>query len=146
MNLALACDLRLAGPQARFDTRFLDLGIHPGGGHTWMMRHLVGPQTTAATVLFGQILDAAEAARMGLVWRAVDGDVVAAAVDLANRAADAPRELVVRVKATIRDMAQISTHAEAVDRELEDQVWSINQPAFAEKLAAMQAKISRRAQ
>lgn len=146
MNLALACDLRLAGPQARFDTRFLDLGIHPGGGHTWMMRHLVGPQTTAATVLFGQILDAAEAARVGLVWRAVDGDVVAAAVEVATRAAEAPRELVVRVKATIRDMAQLATHPEAVDRELEDQVWSINQPAFAEKLAAMQAKISRRAQ
>src|SRR5690606_3448224 len=39
MNLALACDLRLAGTSARFDTRFLDLGIHPGGGHTWMFRH-----------------------------------------------------------------------------------------------------------
>ena len=31
MNLALACDLRIAGASARFDTRFLDLGIHPGG-------------------------------------------------------------------------------------------------------------------
>ncbi len=36
MNLALICDLRLAGRSARFDTRFLDLGLHPGGGHTWM--------------------------------------------------------------------------------------------------------------
>ena len=44
MNLALGCDVRLAGRSARFDTRFLDLGIHPGGGHTWMLRRLVGPQ------------------------------------------------------------------------------------------------------
>ena len=43
MNLALACDVRLAGRSARFDTRFLDLGIHPGGGHTWMFRRIVGP-------------------------------------------------------------------------------------------------------
>src|SRR5207253_5114344 len=38
MNLALACDVRLAGRSARFDTRFLKLGLHPGGGHTWMLR------------------------------------------------------------------------------------------------------------
>src|SRR5450432_2551979 len=40
MNLALACDVRLAGKSARFDTRFLDLGLHPGGGHTWMMQRI----------------------------------------------------------------------------------------------------------
>ena len=51
MNLALACDLRLAGESARFDTRFLDLGIHPGGGHTWMFRHVAGEQATMAAVL-----------------------------------------------------------------------------------------------
>ena len=33
-NLALACDVRLAGESARFDSRFLSLGLHPGGGHT----------------------------------------------------------------------------------------------------------------
>ncbi|MEO7398556.1 MAG: enoyl-CoA hydratase-related protein, partial [Ilumatobacteraceae bacterium] len=32
MNLALGCDVRLAARRARFDTRFLQLGIHPGGG------------------------------------------------------------------------------------------------------------------
>src|SRR5579864_4799303 len=52
MNLALCCDLRLAGRRAKFDTRFLQLGLHPGGGHTWMMRRVVGPEVTAATVLF----------------------------------------------------------------------------------------------
>ena len=57
MNLALACDVRLAGESARFDTRFLQLGIHPGGGHTWMLQRIAGPQTAAATVLFGEILD-----------------------------------------------------------------------------------------
>ena len=71
MNLALACDVRLAGHSARFDTRFLELGIVPGGGHTWMMRNVVGPQATAATVLFGEVLSGPEAERAGLVSRVV---------------------------------------------------------------------------
>ena len=36
MNLALGCDLRIAARRARFDTRFLQIGLHPGGGHTWI--------------------------------------------------------------------------------------------------------------
>src|SRR3981189_587941 len=36
MNLALACDVRLAATSARFDTRFTKIGLHPGGGHVWM--------------------------------------------------------------------------------------------------------------
>ena len=143
MNLALACDVRLAARSARFDTRFLQLGIHPGGGHTWMMRRIVGPQTTAATVLFGEVLDGAEAERTGLAWRCVDDDdLLPTAQRLAARAAAAPRELVERVKATIADMGAIDSHPEAVERELGDQVWSVTQPAFAERLAALQRKIS----
>ena len=145
MNLALACDVRLAGHAARFDTRFLQLGIHPGGGHTWMMRNVVGPQATAATVLFGEVLGGPEAERAGLVWRCVpDDDLLPLALDMAATAARQPRELVQRIKATIADMGTIADHAHAVERELGDQVWSIDQPAFAEKLAALQAKISRK--
>ena len=143
MNLALACDVRLAGESARFDTRFLQLGIHPGGGHTWMMRNIVGPQATAATVLFGEVLSGAEAERSGLAWRCVpDDELLPLAIELGARAAAAPRELVERVKATIGDMGAISDHDEAVQRELGDQVWSVTQPAFAERLAALQRKIS----
>lgn len=143
MNLALACDVRIAATSARFDTRFVNLGIHPGGGHTWMMRNVVGPQATAAMVLFGEVVDGAEAERIGLAWRCVaDDDLVPTALALAARAAAAPRELVERIKATIADVGAIDLHAEAVERELGDQVWSVTQPAFAEKLAALQAKIS----
>jgi enoyl-CoA hydratase len=143
MNLALACDVRIAGSSSRFDTRFLDLGIHPGGGHTWMMHNIVGPQSTAAMVLFGQILDAGEARRIGLIWDCVeDDDLMDAAVAMAARAAAGPSELVTRLKGTIKDMAGVATHAEAVERELDTQVWSINQPAFAAKLAALKAKIT----
>ncbi|HET7721611.1 MAG TPA: enoyl-CoA hydratase, partial [Acidimicrobiales bacterium] len=59
-----------------------------------------------------------------------------------GRAAAAPRELARRMKATIDDMATVADHPAAVERELVDQVWSIRQPAFQERLAALQAKIS----
>jgi enoyl-CoA hydratase len=143
MNLALACDVRLAGHRARFDTRFLQLGLHPGGGHTWMFRRIAGPQAVAAAVLFGEVLDGAEAERVGLVWRCVaDDELLAAAQTMAERAASAPHELVTRTKATIADMATITEHDAAVDRELEPQVWSLAQPAFRERVAALQAKIT----
>ncbi len=61
---------------------------------------------------------------------------------MAAKAATAPRELAQRVKATIADMATIDDHAAAVERELADQLWSMDQPAFAERLAAIQARIS----
>jgi enoyl-CoA hydratase len=143
MNLALGCDVRLAARRAKFDTRFLQIGIHPGGGHTWMLRRIVGPQATFAGVVFGEIMDGAEAERVGLVHRCVDDDqLLTVAHEMAARAASAPRELVIEVKRTIRDMADISTHSEAVDRELTPQVWSTRQPWFAERIAALQAKIS----
>lgn len=145
LNLALACDLRLAGRSARFDARFLQLGIHPGGGHTWMLQRIAGPQATAATVLFGEILDGPEAERVGLAWRCVDDDsLLATALDLGRKAAAAPRELVHRTKATIADVATIDDHDTAVRRELTDQAWSADQPAFRERLAAMQQRISGR--
>ncbi|MCB0971704.1 MAG: enoyl-CoA hydratase, partial [Acidimicrobiales bacterium] len=140
MNLALACDVRLVGRSGRFDTRFLQLGIHPGGGHTWMLRRLVGPQAAAALVLFGEVVAGDDAVAAGLAWRCVEDDeLVDAAVAMAARAAAAPTELATRIKATLADVAAIDLHAEAVERELGDQVWSIGQPAFAERLAALQA-------
>jgi enoyl-CoA hydratase len=140
LNLALACDLRLAGPGALFDARFLKLGIHPGGGMTWLAQRAVGWQTAAALALFGEPLDAAEAVRTGLAHRLIetDGDprsaaahetVVAAAVDLARRAADAPRDLVLATKAALRTTATMPEHADAVAYETAPQLASLRSQA-----------------
>ena len=142
MNLALGCDVRLAARRARFDTRFLQIGLHPGGGPTWMQRRIVGPQAAIAAVVFGQVLDGAEAERVGLVYRCVADDELAAFAH--QFAASAPRELAIVTKQTIADMAGIGTHAEAIQREFDPQLWTTQQPWFAERLAALQAKISHR--
>jgi enoyl-CoA hydratase len=145
MNLALACDVRLAARRAKFDTRFLQLGLHPGGGHTWMFHRIAGPQATAAAVLFGEVLDGEAAAACGLVWRCVDDDALAStAAELAGRAASVPRELARRTKATLAAVPDVQTHPAAVDLELEAQVWSLAQPDFADRLKALQKKISSR--
>ena len=144
MNLALACDVRLAGRSARFDTRFLKLGLHPGGGHTWMLRRLAGEQTAAAMVLFGEVLGGAEAVAAGLAWRCVDDEaLLERARALAARAAEVPPALVRRAKETIAAMADVADHEEAVHVELTAQLWSLQQPEFAERLAAMRERISR---
>jgi enoyl-CoA hydratase len=145
VNLALVCDVIVAGRSARFDTRFLQLGLHPGGGHTWMLQRLVGPQVAAAMVLFGRVLDGEAAERAGLAWSCVDdADLLVHAHGLASVAAAAPRDLVERVEATMVAVRRLDDHEAAVDCELEPQVWSINQPAFAERLAALQRKITSR--
>ena len=144
MNLALGCDVRIAARRARFDTRFLHIGIHPGGGHTWMMRRIVGPQSTMAAVIFGEVMDGNEAERIGLAWRCVDDDkLLASAHLLAARAATVPRELLKVTKRTIADMAEIDTHDQAVKRELDPQVWSLNQPWFPDRIAELRAQIGK---
>ena len=142
MNLALGCDVRLAGRRAKFDTRFLQIGLHPGGGHTWMLRRIAGPQVAMAAVVFGEVMDGEEAARVGLAHRCVDDDqLLEVAQAMAARAASAPRALAIEAKKTIQAMADVDTHPAAVERELAPQLWSTRQPWFAERLAALQAKI-----
>src|SRR3954469_23732129 len=143
MTLALACDLRVAGRSAKFDCRFLDLGLHPGGGHTWMLRDAVGKANAAAMVLFGQILDGETAERYGLAWRCFEDDaLIDGAVEIAARAASGPKELVVEIKSSLADMRAIDDANAAMERELGPQVWSREQPWFAERLAAIKARVS----
>ncbi|VEG39902.1 enoyl-CoA hydratase/carnithine racemase [Mycolicibacterium flavescens] len=140
LNLALAADVRIAGPAALFDPRFQKLGIHPGGGATWMLQRAIGPQAARASLLFGMRFDAEAAVRYGLALEVAD-DPVAAARELAKGPAGAPREVVLATKASMRATANpgvvdTDQHRIAVDTELGPQAASIQSPEFAELLAA----------
>ena len=140
LNLALAADVRIAGPHALFDPRFQKLGIHPGGGATWMLQRAVGPQVARASLLFGMSFDAETAVRHGLAL-AVAEDPVAAARELAAGPAAAPREVVLATKASMRATANpgfvdSDQHSIAVDTELGPQATSIESPEFARRLEA----------
>ena len=93
-----------------------------------MQLRTVGLQAAMAAVVFGQVLDGAEAERVGLVYRCVPRTSCSSqAQAFARGAASAPRELAIVTKQTIRDMAGVGTHDAAVDRELEPQLWSVQQ-------------------
>src|ERR1700756_6067545 len=101
LNLALACDVRIAGPRALFDARFQKLGIHPGGGMTWMLQRAAGPEVARAGLFFGMRFDAEAAVRHRIALTMAD-DPVAAAFQLAAGPAAAPRDVVLATKATMR--------------------------------------------
>src|SRR5204863_4629343 len=108
MNMALACDVILAARSARFDTRFMQIGIHPGGGHTWRLRRITDQQTVMAMVLFGEAVDGERAGDIGLAWRCVDGaELLDATTALAARAASFPRELTSPTKSTLQQRQAI---------------------------------------
>jgi len=71
-ELAMACDFRIATRSAKLGQPEIRLGLIPGGGGTQRLPRLVGPGRALRMVLTGEIIDAAEAARIGLVDEVVD--------------------------------------------------------------------------
>jgi enoyl-CoA hydratase len=144
VNLPLACDVILAAPGARFDPRWLDVGIHPGGGHLWRLTQRIGTQGAAALVLCGDTLSGEEAAAVGLAWRCVpDDELMPLALKLGRRAAGRPRDLLARTKASLRAGLSMNTAEQAMALELEAQEWSMDQPGFADRIRAIQASLKR---
>jgi enoyl-CoA hydratase len=134
-NLALACDMRIATHTALFDTRFLKLGLHPGGGHAWMLLRAIGWPHTSRLLLAGQAVNSEEAHRIGLVEAVVpEAGLIDHAVEMLRICAAAPRELVLRTKASMR-LAQGSDHQTAFLHETAEQKRSLETPEFAGALA-----------
>lgn len=137
LNLALACDVRVAAPEARFMAGFARNGLHPGGGHVWMLERAVGAQTAASMLLFDRELAGEDAVAAGLAVVCVPGHgLIAEACALAARAAAQPKPLAARVKQTLREVPALAAYDAAVEYELDAQVWSIEQGFRAELVGA----------
>jgi len=95
MDLALFCDIRIASERARFGELFIKRGLIPDLGGLWCLPQVVGPAKAAELVFTGDVVDAAEARRIGLVSQVVPHDsLLPAARELAGRiAANAPLAL-----------------------------------------------------
>lgn len=88
--VALACDIRVAAREAKLGLNFTRLGIHPGMAATWTLPRIVGPAHAAELIYTGRLVDGSEAARIGLVNRAIPREeVLAATLALAAEIAEA---------------------------------------------------------
>ena len=80
-NIALACDLVIAGRSAKFIQSFSALGLIPDSGGSWHLPRLVGQARALGLALTGEPLSAEKAADWGLIWKAVEDDQLDAEVD-----------------------------------------------------------------
>jgi enoyl-CoA hydratase len=106
LELALACDIRIAGEDARLGLTEIDLAIIPGGGGTQRLPRLVGRGRALEMILTGARIDAREALRIGLVERVVPAaEVLASALALAKTlAAKAPVALRYAKEAVVKGL------------------------------------------
>jgi 2-(1,2-epoxy-1,2-dihydrophenyl)acetyl-CoA isomerase len=121
MNLALACDLRIAGESARFNEAFVRIGAVPDCGGTYHLPRIVGWSRAAELMLLGDMVDAHEAERLGIVTRVVpDEELIGVATELAQRIAKGPMAAHERIKQLLQASAT-STLNEQLEREAEMQ-------------------------
>ena len=71
-NLALACDIVLAGRSARFIQAFVKIGLVPDAGGTWLLPRLAGDARARGMAMLGEPVPAEQAEAWGLIWRVVD--------------------------------------------------------------------------
>ena len=88
-ELALACDLRVAGEKARFGQPEINLGIIPGGGGTQRLTRLIGEGKAMEMILTGDMIDAPTALNFGLVNHVYPlAELEAKTMELANKIAE----------------------------------------------------------
>ncbi|WP_026341171.1 enoyl-CoA hydratase [Actinomadura atramentaria] len=137
-NIALACDMVVVGPRAKFAITFADIGLHPGGGATWFLTSRLGGHRAMATILDAETIDADRAMEFGLATRRAD-DPVAAATELARRCAERDPALVRDVKRAVH-LAQTGSLPSVVEFESWAQAASLGRPAFARYVEDFRAR------
>lgn len=117
MNLALACDLRIAGESARFNEAFVRIGAVPDCGGTYHLPRIVGWAKAAELMLLGGMVEAREAERIGMVTRVVaDDELESVATELAQTIASGPTAAHERIKRLLQ-MSVTSTLDEQLEHE-----------------------------
>lgn len=135
LNLAMACDVRIAGPHAKLGATFSRIGLHPGGGCTWFLVRALGPSRALTTLLLGETLDAARCAELGLCEGPED-DPVAAAVELARSFAAVDPALARHIKRAVG----IAVETDDLGAVLEYESWAQAVSAGSEQLAEWVAR------
>jgi 2-(1,2-epoxy-1,2-dihydrophenyl)acetyl-CoA isomerase len=122
MNIALAADIRFAAEEATFGQNFARVGLFPDYGGTFFLPQLVGPAKAAELFYTGDMIDAREALRLGLLNRVVPGAQLAAeAKAFAAKLAAGPPLAIRAVKQTLFG-AQRQALEHALEAEVQQQM------------------------
>ena len=106
-SIALAADFVVAGKSGFFLQAFVNIGLVPDGGSSWMLPRLTGLAQATRMMMLGDRIYAEEAERIGLIYKCVDDDALAdEAMTLASRLASGPTVALGQMKANLRSGLQ----------------------------------------
>lgn len=142
LALALASDVRLAAPEARFNVAFVRIGLSGCDiGVSWLLPRLIGASRAFELLLTGRIIDAAEADRLGLVSRVVDDrPVLDAALDVADEILANSPTGVWMTKEVMWSQLEVGSLQAGIDLENRTQIMTSMTEDMAEAVAAFAEK------
>ena len=139
-NIALNCDIVLAGRTAKFVQAFAKIGLVPDSGGTWVLPRLVGAARARGLALLAEPLPAEKAESWGLIWKAVnDADLMSEAEKLCVHFASAPTAGLALIKRAL-DASETNTIDQQLDLERDLQRQAGNTPDYAEGVRAFMEK------
>ncbi len=139
-SYALACDIRIATPEAYLLEAFVNIGLAPDGGVSWLLPRLAGTGIAYEMFFTGKPLSAADAHRLGVINRVVPAERLEAEVrDLAAQLVAQPRQAMAAAKRAVTHALE-SSFEEALEFESYLQEAQASSPEFAEGVQAFLAR------
>lgn len=139
-NLALACDLVIAGESAKFNQAFVKVGLSPDCGGSYILPRLVGWRRAAELMFTGEVITAQQALEMGMINSVVaDAELMSSALALAGRLASGPTAAIAQVKRLLEASA-INDYARQLELERQAQIESGRTKDFREGVSAFLEK------
>ena len=142
LSLALAADIRLASPAAKFNAAFVRIGMSAGDlGASWLLTRLIGPAATSEICFTGRMVGAEEAARLGLVNSISEADALLgdAAALAQSIVANSPGGVRLSKRAIQANM-EVTSYAAALELENRGQALLTRGSDMPEALAAFREK------
>ena len=139
-SYALACDIRIATPEAYIMEAFVNIGLAPDGGVSWLLPRLAGTGVAYEMFFTGKPLQAADAHRLGVINRLVPAERLEAEVrEMAGFLSSQPRQAMAGAKRALTHALE-SSYEEALEFESYLQEAQSASPEFAEGVAAFMAR------